>query len=156
MNKEPASSNAISEAVLRVCSREELNQMDKVSLSNLGHLIGHRLDRPGPPPTQDELQGIKELVTEHLWHPALSRLSEPSPNSATTNSKPSDSPRSSAAPSSAPLAPTSSARLPDAPKRESFPSQEEIEEALGCWQGHVGRIKGMVDRAQALKGSQKK
>ena len=28
-----------------------------------------------PPPTQDELQGIKELVLEHLSHPALAALS---------------------------------------------------------------------------------
>ena len=85
MNKEPASSNAISEAALKVCSREELTQMDKVSLSNLGHLIARRLDKPGPPPTQDELVGIKELVTDHLWHPAFNQLSVPSPDSTTTN-----------------------------------------------------------------------
>jgi len=38
------------------------------------------------------------------------------------------------------------ANLPEAPKREQFESQEEFEEALGYWQGHVGRIKGLVAR----------
>ena len=49
------------------------------------HLIARRLDKPGLPPTQDELVGIKELVTEHLWHPAFNQLSGPSPDSTTTN-----------------------------------------------------------------------
>ena len=85
MNKEPASSNAISEAALKVCSREELIQMPKPQRSSLMHLIARRLDKPGLPPTQDELVGIKELVTEHLWHPAFNQLSGPSPDSTTTN-----------------------------------------------------------------------
>lgn len=41
--------------------------------------------------------------------------------------------------------------LPDPPKREKFHNQEEFEEALGYWQKHVGRIRGMVDRARASK-----
>ena len=49
------------------------------------HLIARRLDKPGLPPTQDELVGIKELVTEHLWHPAFNQLSKPLPDSATTS-----------------------------------------------------------------------
>ena len=52
--------------------------------------------------------------------------------------------------------PTKYGNLPDAPLRSQFKSQEEFEEATGYWQGQVGRIKGMVDRSQALKGSQKK
>ena len=35
-------------------------------------------------------------------------------------------------------------RLPDAPKRAAFPTQDEYEEALGGWQSRVGRIKGLV------------
>ena len=79
MNKEPASSSAISAAALKVCSREELIQMPKPQRSSLMHLIARRLDEPGPPPTLAELEGIKELVTDHLWHPALNQLSVPSP-----------------------------------------------------------------------------
>ena len=85
MNKEPASLSAISEAALKVFSREELTQLGQPPLRSLGSLIGHRLDRPGPPPTQDELVGIKELVTDHLWHPAFNQLSKPLPDSATTS-----------------------------------------------------------------------
>lgn len=43
--------------------------------------------------------------------------------------------------------------LPDAPARENFHSQEEFEEARGYWFSHVGRIRGMVDRARATKDS---
>jgi hypothetical protein len=46
-------------------------------------LIEERLNRDGPPPTKAELEGIKELVLEHLWHPALSALSEILPSSPT-------------------------------------------------------------------------
>lgn len=35
-------------------------------------------------------------------------------------------------------------KLPDAPKRDQFPTQEEFEEALGGWQSRVGRIKGLA------------
>lgn len=62
--------------------------------------------------------------------------------------------------SPAPTAPASSAassgtsRLPPAPTRENFHSQEEFEEALGYWQGHVGRIKAMAARTARFKGSQ--
>ena len=41
--------------------------------------------------------------------------------------------------------------LPDPPKRENFHNQEEFEEALGYWQEHVGRIRGMADRARTSK-----
>ena len=44
--------------------------------------------------------------------------------------------------------------LPIAPIRAQFNSQEEYEEARGYWQGHVGRIKGMIDKAQRSKDSQ--
>ena len=44
--------------------------------------------------------------------------------------------------------------LPDAPLRSNFHSQEEFEEAMGYWQGHVGRIKGMVAMASRSKAPQ--
>ena len=43
-------------------------------------------------------------------------------------------------------------KLPDAPTRDQFPSQDEFEESLGYWHSHVGRIKGLA--ARALKTSQ--
>lgn len=76
--QEPVSPNAISEAALQVCSREELTQMSEPSRLGFLHLLKQRLSRQ-PPPTQAELQGIKELVLEHAWHPALGALSRASP-----------------------------------------------------------------------------
>ena len=49
---------------------------------------------------------------------------------------------------------TAAKKLPDPPTRDRFPSQEAFEEAMGYWQSHVGRIKGMVDRARRSKASQ--
>ena len=48
---------------------------------------------------------------------------------------------------------SSATKLPEAPKREAFKSQDEFEEAMGYWQGHVGRIKGMADRARLSQAS---
>ena len=80
---EKVSSKDISAAALRVFSREELTQMPEPSRLSLGVLISKRLKKEGPPPTLEELQGIRELVTQHLWHPALSQLSEASQASPT-------------------------------------------------------------------------
>ena len=90
MNNEPTSSNAIFEAASQVCSKAEFAKVSEQQGNSFLHLVATRLDKPGPAPTKDELQGIKELVTEHLWHPAFNRLSTPSPDSATTSSKTSD------------------------------------------------------------------
>lgn len=41
-------------------------------------LIERRLnEKDKPPPTDAELEGIKELLLEHLSHPALNVLSKP-------------------------------------------------------------------------------
>jgi len=51
------------------------------------------------------------------------------------------------------------AGLPDAPSRETFKSEDEFEEAMGYWQGHVGKIRRLYARAmhdRALKASQAK
>jgi hypothetical protein len=95
------SPNAISEAALKVFSREELQAMSKPSRLSLGRLIEQRLMRL-PPPTVDELQGIKELVLEHLSHPALAALSKPLPSSPTTSSPTSASPQTTEPPSDVP------------------------------------------------------
>lgn len=39
-------------------------------------------------------------------------------------------------------------KLPDAPVRESFPDQEQFEEALAGWQSRVGRIQGLAQVAR--------
>ena len=72
MKKEPASVSAISEAALKVFTREELTQMPRPLRLSLMNLIGNRLDESHkPPPTVAELEGIKELLLEHLWCPAF-------------------------------------------------------------------------------------
>jgi len=86
MQTEKISSTAIVEAALKVSSREELTQMSEPQRMSLMHLIAKRLDRQ-PPPTQAELQGIKELVVDHLSHPALAALS-PQPKTPTTTNQP--------------------------------------------------------------------
>ena len=86
---EQTSQNAISEAALKVFSRDELVQMPKQQRLSLMHLIAQRLDKQ-PPPTVDELEGIKELVLEHLSHPALGALSKPLPDSPEAKSPTSD------------------------------------------------------------------
>ena len=82
--------NAISEAALEVCSREELQQMSINSLRTLGYLIDKRLQKEGPPPSVDELLGIKELALEYLSHPALETMSKPLPDSPEAKSPTSD------------------------------------------------------------------
>ena len=72
--EQSASAAAIRDAALRVFGREELQRMPKPQLRTLAHLIGKRLDQPGAPPTQDELKGLKELVTGDLWDSALNRF----------------------------------------------------------------------------------
>ena len=87
MKNEPASSTAISEAALKVFSRDELTAMPKPQRLSLMGIIGRRLDKKGPPPTLEELQGIRELVTEHLWHPALGAFSQVDEGSETHQSE---------------------------------------------------------------------
>ena len=52
--------------------------------------------------------------------------------------------------------PAKYSNLPPAPLRSQFQTQDEYEEARGYWQGHVGRIKAMADRAKATKASQQR
>ena len=62
---------AISEAAMKVFTREEfLNTPKPAALHFLG-MVERRLKDDGPPPTLAELEGLKELATEYLWHPAL-------------------------------------------------------------------------------------
>lgn len=75
MKNAEVSPRAIYEAALMVSSHDELKQMpDQVGLSMFS-MIERRLRKDGPPPTLAELQGIKAMATEHLWHPALNAVS---------------------------------------------------------------------------------
>lgn len=59
--------------------------MSENSRLGLLHLMEQRLKRQ-PPPTKEELRGIKKLVLDHARHPALGALSPELRGSATTNS----------------------------------------------------------------------
>lgn len=69
----PVSKDDIVESALKVCKHEELQSLSRPTLGSFLHLVEERLSRL-PPPTVDELVGIKELVLEHLWHPTVNRL----------------------------------------------------------------------------------
>ncbi len=77
----PTSSIDLSAMALQVCSPEEPRQMSRPEWLSLLHLMEQRALRPGPPPTHNELLGIRKLVLEHLSHPALSALSNALPRS---------------------------------------------------------------------------
>lgn len=57
----------VGDAALEVFTREEINQLDRPAILSLARLLRDRLTKAGPPPTRDELEGIRELLTEHLF-----------------------------------------------------------------------------------------
>jgi hypothetical protein len=61
MSNEPASSNVISNAALKIFSREELVQMPRPRRLSLMGMIGRLLD-DYPNPTQAQLEGCRELL----------------------------------------------------------------------------------------------
>jgi hypothetical protein len=72
--------NAISEAASQVFSRDELKALTDQQCASFETLLVQRMQKQ-PAPTLQELQGIKELVLEHLSHPALGSLSKALPSS---------------------------------------------------------------------------
>lgn len=73
---EEVTADEIIQAALKVFTREELQQLSRPVLLTIGTMIGKRLaDKSQPYPTIDELEGIRELATEHLWHVAFDMLS---------------------------------------------------------------------------------
>lgn len=73
MKKEQASPEDISATALKVFSREEFAALSPQQGNSFLGMVARRLEKDGPPPTQDELQGLRELVEQDLWHPALGR-----------------------------------------------------------------------------------
>lgn len=69
------SPNDIYATALKVFSPEELKQMPRQQRLSLAVMLERRLAQE-PKPTQDELEGLKELLLNDLWHPALSALSK--------------------------------------------------------------------------------
>jgi hypothetical protein len=73
MDKAKITSEDISQAVQKVFSPTEICELPYQMRLSLVGMVRRRLEEPGNPPTLAELQGIKLLVTEHLWHPALTK-----------------------------------------------------------------------------------
>ena len=71
MDKVHITSEDVSQAVHKVFSPTEICELPYQMRLSLVEMVRRRLEEPGNPPTLAELQGIKLLVTEHLWHPAL-------------------------------------------------------------------------------------
>ena len=46
-------------------------------------------------------------------------------------------------------------RLPKAPDRANFKTQEDYEEARGYWQSHIGRILGLAKQLDACEAAKK-
>ena len=80
-----------SEKVQRVFG-EDLQTLATQQLNMLKNMVGRRLDKtPGVPIPEAEIEGFKQLVTEELWHPALTALSSKSSASTKTRSETSES-----------------------------------------------------------------
>lgn len=71
MSNEKDSLSVTSERVRQVFSGTNLVPQQRASLTSL---LDKALARNGDKPIPvEELEGIKELVTEHIWHPALTQ-----------------------------------------------------------------------------------
>lgn len=91
MSKTPVSSQDITDAALKVFSRDEIVALPQRQRRDFLALVQLRLEKSGPPPTVDELQGLKELALEHLSHPAMDAVSTPrTPPSQPDTSDPRD------------------------------------------------------------------
>ena len=90
MKTEQVSPNDIYATALQVFSPEDLQQMPEQQQLSLATMLERRLAQQ-PAPTLDELEGIKELLLNDLWHPALSALPKTSQPSPTTKPETSES-----------------------------------------------------------------
>lgn len=61
-------------AVLRIFTREQIRDLSPMPFQNFVGMVTRRLEKDGPPPTDDELDGLHELAFEHLWHSAFEGL----------------------------------------------------------------------------------
>ncbi|MEY5007231.1 MAG: hypothetical protein RL764_547 [Pseudomonadota bacterium] len=70
-NAKTVSSKELADAALKVFTREEIPFLPERPFRDFLAAVARRLQKDGPPPTVDELIGLKELAFEHLWHPAI-------------------------------------------------------------------------------------
>jgi hypothetical protein len=85
MSNEEISPQDIYAQAQRVFSAEEWTHLPVQLQSALCGMFRRRLQDNKEPPTLAELQGIRELATEHLWHPALNGMSQTSLNTEEKN-----------------------------------------------------------------------
>jgi len=64
----------IQDAVLKIFYRHEISALPERPFRDFVFMVSRRLAKDGPPPTSDELEGLKELAFDELWHPAFNRL----------------------------------------------------------------------------------
>ena len=57
-------------AALTGTSMDALRRLSKLERRSFFSLLNRRLEKPGAP-SPEEVQGLLELVTEHLYHPSL-------------------------------------------------------------------------------------
>lgn len=78
-----ASCQEITDAVFAVFDPEVVETLSPNPFRHFVGMVRRRLEKPGPPPTFDELVGLKELAFDHLWHSAFDvyapRRPEPEP-----------------------------------------------------------------------------
>lgn len=84
-NANPVTKDDIVDAMKAVSSVDELAALSSIERRNFASVVGRRLAKAGPPPTLDELQGLKELAIEHLWCSATSRAAEVHTSMANTD-----------------------------------------------------------------------
>lgn len=60
----------------KVITVDELKALQEQPRATFFGMIRRRLMQPRPEPTVEELEGIRELATEVMWHPAIGRMSK--------------------------------------------------------------------------------
>lgn len=68
--REPSTEEVVA-AVLRIFTRDQIRDLSPIPFRGFVAMVARRLAKAGPPPTDDELEGLRELAFEHLWHPAF-------------------------------------------------------------------------------------
>jgi hypothetical protein len=104
-----------------------------------------------PVKTRKGIRSVRDLGPEERMFGGKGTLVRYKPNLTDDSPEKSDTLTTASSQTSPPA--TAAKKLPDAPTRDQFQSQEEFEEARGYWQSHVGRIKAMVDLARRSKDS---
>ena len=73
-NRKPSADEVVA-AVLRIFTRDQIRDLSPMPFRGFVAMVARRLAKAGPPPTDDELEGLRELAFEHLWHSAFENLS---------------------------------------------------------------------------------